>query len=391
MNAFSNAAFAGKTQPAAVAPMRILHCLRAPVGGLFRHVIDLASRQAELGHAVGILADSNAGDSLTGPRLDAIAPLMRLGVVRIPIPRQPGIGDLSAARSVAAHARRLGVDVLHGHGAKGGAYARLASVPLRFTNVRPKVFYTPHGGSLNMTSGPLASRMLLGVERRLEPLSDGLIFESQFAANAYAARVGRAHVPIRVIHNGLAPADFDLAAADASATDLLFIGELRDIKGVDVLIDAIADVNRDRSVTATIVGAGPDGATLQKKVNDAGLAVHIRFLGALPARTAFRHGRIVVVPSLKESFPYVVLEAAAAGLPLIATNVGGIPEILAGSDTPMIEAGSRAALSVAIRQALADPERARERALRLRHRVSQALTVDAMTASVLDFYAARRA
>ncbi len=366
--------------------MRILHCLRAPVGGLFRHVLDLAAEQARLGHAVGILADSKAADKLTEPNFDRIASVMRLGIVRIPILRQPGFSDLAAARSVAAHARRLSLDVLHGHGAKGGGYARLASAAMRLSPSRPAVFYTPHGGSLNIEAGGLGGRFLHGLERQFERVTDGLIFESRFAAGAYAAMIGKPHAAVRVIHNGLAPADFETARAGPGATDLLFVGELRGLKGVDVLIDAVAAVNAERPVTATIVGAGPDAAQLEAQVKRLGLKKRVRFTGALPARDAFKLGRIMVVPSLKESFPYTVLEAAAAGLPVIATSVGGIPEIVAGTDTPLVDAGSRPALANAIRAALADPEMAAARANRLKTNVGAKFTIDVMASAVLDFY-----
>ena len=92
---------------------------RAPVGGLFRHVLDLAAEQARRGHDVGILADSNAGDRLTSPKFDSVSPLLTLGILRTPMSRNPGLGDLQALRSVRAHARTLDLDVLHGHGAKG--------------------------------------------------------------------------------------------------------------------------------------------------------------------------------------------------------------------------------------------------------------------------------
>jgi hypothetical protein len=68
--------------------MRILHCLRAPVGGLFRHVLDLAEEQAKRGHDVGILA-ARTEDSLTASKLAALAPILSLGVHRIAINRQP--------------------------------------------------------------------------------------------------------------------------------------------------------------------------------------------------------------------------------------------------------------------------------------------------------------
>src|SRR6185437_12855996 len=129
--------------------MRILHCLRAPVGGLFRHVLDLAEEQANRGHDVGILADSNAEDGLTSAKFAAIAPKLTLGIKRVPMSRQPGLGDIAAVRAVRAHAATLNLDVLHGHGAKGGAYARLAAWTLKGRARPVKSFYTPHGGSLH--------------------------------------------------------------------------------------------------------------------------------------------------------------------------------------------------------------------------------------------------
>ena len=77
----------------------------------------------------------------------------------------------------------------------------------------------------------------------------------------------------------------------------------------------------------------------------------------MPARTAFPLGRSLVVPSRAESMPYIVLEAAAAGMPLIATNVGGIPEIVNGTDTPLMPPGDVEVLERAMQGFLADPQR----------------------------------
>lgn len=366
--------------------MRILHCLRAPVGGLFRHVLDLAAEQARLGHDVGILADSTAENALTATQFRTIAPAMRLGVVRIPMRRQPGIGDMAAVSAVVKHARGLDLDVLHGHGAKGGAYARLAARALKRGDNAVKAFYTPHGGSLHYDPGSLAGRVLLTIERQLESLASGIIFESTYAAKTYADRIGPLRVPFRAVHNGLAPADFEPVVPVAGATDLLFVGELRELKGVHILIDAIAALAKTRSVTATVVGAGQSEAALKAQVERNGLSRQVTFAGAMPARAAFKLGNVMVVPSLAESLPYIVLEAAAAELPLIATNVGGIPEIVSGTDTALVEAGSVAALTAAIGEALADPARSAARAGRLRAHVGEAFTVEAMAAAVLDFY-----
>ncbi|MBN9280941.1 MAG: glycosyltransferase family 4 protein [Hyphomicrobium denitrificans] len=364
--------------------MRILHCLRAPVGGLFRHVLDLAEEQAKRGHDVGILADSNAEDRLTSSKFAAIEPKLTLGIARIPMRRQPGLGDLAAVRDVRRHAAKLDLDVLHGHGAKGGAYARLASVSIRGRSI--KTFYTPHGGSLNLKPGP-EQRVLMLVERGLEKVTTGLIFESAYAARTYRARISADGAPQRIIPNGLRPSDFVAAAPASNATDLLFVGELRDLKGVDVLLEALAELD-ERGITATIVGSGPDEAKFRTLTSSLGLDGRVRFTGALPIRDAFALGRIMVVPSRAESFPYVVLEAAAAELPLIATNVGGIPEIVAGTDTGLIPPGNVQELAQALTAALDAPDVAKARAARLKSAVAQKFTVAAMTDAVLDFYAA---
>ncbi|MEQ1714731.1 MAG: glycosyltransferase family 4 protein [Hyphomicrobium sp.] len=367
--------------------MRILHCLRAPVGGLFRHVLDLAAEQAARGHQVGILADSNAENRLTAEKFADIAPALDLGILRTPMSRQPGIGDYKAFRTVVAHARTLDLDVLHGHGAKGGAYARLARRALRSQGHRVKAFYTPHGGSLNYRPGTLPAMVFLNIEHTLERFTDGLIFESAYAARVYRQRVGAGPAPERVIPNGVQPQDFIAAPQAENATDFLFIGELREIKGVNFLLEALARLNEKAPVTATIVGAGQDEAKLMAQAQALGLADKARFTGALPARDALALGRIMVVPSLAESFPYVVLEAAAAGLPLISTSVGGIPEIVAGTDTGLMAAGSTGALAAAMAAALADRDGAKARADRLKANVAQKFTVAGMSDAVLRFYA----
>ncbi len=370
--------------------MRILHCLRAPVGGLFRHVLDLAGEQARRGHEVGIIADSNAEDRLTSPKFEAIAPLLSLGIQRTAMSRRPGIGDVQAWRSVLQHARGLKLDVLHGHGAKGGAYARLAKRALARRGELVSSFYTPHGGSLNFKPGTTEARIFLGLERILERYGDGLIFESAFAARVYGERVGQPSIPHQIVPNGLQPDDFLPVTPAENARDVLFIGELRAIKGIEYLIDALAVLNRGGRVTATIVGSGASDDALKSKVEALGLSEVITFTGALPARDAFPLGRVMVVPSLAESFPYVVLEAAAAGLPLISTDVGGIPEIVAGTNTKLIAAGSVDALTQAIAHAWSSPADAKEKAATLRDNVARKFTVGGMTDSILAFYALSR-
>lgn len=361
--------------------------MRAPVGGLFRHVLDLSGELAARGHHVGIVVDSNASDGLTTTRLEAIAPNLKLGLKMVPMDRQPGLGDIKACKSVFDFARTLDLDVLHGHGAKGGAYARIVGCALRGINrKRPAVFYTPHGGSLHYRPQAIEGRALLNVERIMGYLSSGIIFESAYARRTYERLVGGRGAALRVVPNGVRPDDLVLCTPDADAADFLFIGELRSVKGVDVLLQALARLNTRRSLTAVIVGMGPEDGALRQMAKDLGIDRQVRFAGAMPARQAFRLGRAMLVPSRAESFPYVVLEAAAAGLPLIATNVGGIPEMVIGTSNKLIEPGDADALEAAMEALVAAPDLAVARAVELRNAVAQKFTVAAMTDAIVEFY-----
>ncbi|MDP3548118.1 MAG: glycosyltransferase family 4 protein, partial [Phreatobacter sp.] len=108
--------------------------------------------------------------------------------------------------------------------------------------------------------------------------------------------------------------------------------------------------------------------------------------GAMPAREAFSRGKLLVIPSRAESLPYVVLEAGAAGLPLLASAVGGISEILGPDADRLVAPGSDWALAAAINQAFEDWNETLALAARLKGRVQDGFSVTAMTDGVLSAY-----
>ncbi|HET9816186.1 MAG TPA: glycosyltransferase family 4 protein [Xanthobacteraceae bacterium] len=366
------------TEPARA--LKILHVLRAPVGGLFRHVIDLAGAQAARGHAVGLIADATTGGNRAEAALAALAPRLLLGVTRVPMSRHIDHRDIAAVAAVARRVGEVDADVLHGHGAKGGAYARLARAP------RAIRVYTPHGGSLHYRWLSPVGFLYLAAERALMRRTDLMLFESAYGRDTFRAKIGNPPLA-RVVHNGLAAGEFAAIGAKPDATDLVFIGELRVLKGVDVLLDAIALVAREgRAVTATIIGDGPDAAAFRAKADALELGGAVRFVGALPAQTGFGLGRLLVVPSRAESLPYIVLEAAAASVPMIATDVGGMKEIFGPETGSLVPPGDAAALARALAAAMAQPVAAQAAALRLRERVAEHFSADAMTEAVLAAY-----
>jgi glycosyltransferase involved in cell wall biosynthesis len=361
--------------------LAILHVFRAPVGGLFRHVVDLVRGQAAAGHRVGIVADASTGGARAEATLTELAPLLALGMTRVPMSRHLGLRDVTAVRRVAQVIASSGADVIHGHGAKGGAYARLVGA-------RALRAYTPHGGSLHFDPRSPLGLVYLTLERALLPRTDLILFESAYARDVYRARIGTPAAPVRVVHNGVAAAEFAPVPPAADASDVVFVGELRRLKGVDVLIEALSLLNEGgRPVSATIVGSGPEAAEFQALARARGLA-DVTFPGAMPAREAFARGRLLIVPSRAESLPYIVLETAAAGLPMLATSVGGIPEIFGPHSSRLLPAGDAAKLAEAIRGALADPAAARTSAQALRERVRSEFSAEAMVGGVLAAYRA---
>ncbi len=358
--------------------MRILQVFRSPVGGLFRHVYDLAKAQSQLGHEVAVICDANTGGDAATARLKELEAFCTLGVIRIEMSRLPGLGDAISARRVAEIGKGRDFDIVHGHGAKGGAYARFAA-----SRMGAKAIYTAHGGSLHYSWVSASGAIFLGVERMLLPHTDGLVFVCDYERRTFDEKIGIGSVAHTVVHNGLWPDEFEPVKLVKDPTDILFIGELRQLKGVDVLINAIA---RHPGVTATIVGDGPDRETFEKLSDDLGLSNQITFTGAIPAKDAFGLGRLMVIPSRAESFPYIVLEAIAAHKPLIASDVGGIGEIL--SPDCMVQADHIDALSAKVGTYLDNPDAVEKAAEKRANHLKMHKNTSNMASEICAFYLA---
>lgn len=364
--------------------LRILQVMRAPVGGLFRHVADLTRSFSAQGHDVGLVVDSLANDSQTEGKLDALLPFATLGIHRFAMPRLLGKGDLSTPMAVRGLAKTLAIDVIHGHGAKGGFYARLA----RLGGSTAVAIYTPHGGVLHFPKTSVSGRAFHLLERGLAAQTAAIIFESAYAEATYSAVIGKPACKTSVIHNGIAPEEFVPVAADPDAADFIYVGELRDLKGIHVLVDALVGVVRanGRPATLAMAGDGPHRTALESQIAALGLTDRIALLGAQPARKAFGRGTVAVVPSLAESLPYIVLEAAAARLPVIATRVGGIPEIFANTTETLVTPNDAVTLADAMQRALHYPEQMREEAERRLTRIAAGFSLEAMTSRIGQLY-----
>src|ERR1700729_3774580 len=307
-------------------PLRIVHAVRAPVGGIIRHILDLANGQVNAGHHVGIIADSLTGGERANTALAEIAPRLKLGVRRLAIHREPPPADVWVWAHFKYLISRLKPDVLHGHGAKAGTFIRLRARSKRAIRV-----YTPHGGSLHYPLDTWKGAIYGRIERTLMNNTDLFLFESAFARDTYHRAVGK-------------------------------------------------------PVTLTLAGDGEEIESLKAQIQRLGLAGAVRFIGHVKARYGFSKGTLLVVPSRGDSMPYVVIEAAAAGIPMVAAKVGGIPEIFGPHTDALFAPNIVGAMADAIETALQDPAGALTRAKSLRERIFLQFSQKAMVEGVLVGY-----
>jgi glycosyltransferase involved in cell wall biosynthesis len=364
-------------------PLRILHAVRAPVGGIIRHILDLANGQADRGHHVGIVADSLTGGERADAALAEIAPRMKLGVRRVAIHREPHPADLLVWARFMHLIRRLKPDIIHGHGAKAGAFIRMRGRSKGSIRV-----YTPHGGSLHYPPETWKGAFYSRLERVLMNNTDLFLFESAFARNTYQRMIGTPKKElVRCVFNGVTAEEFDPVVLASDATDLVYVGEFRHIKGADLLIDAVAQLRaHGKAVTLTLAGDGEEMGSLKAQVEQHGLGGAIRFIGHVKARHGFSKGKLLVVPSRGDSMPYVVIEAAAAGIPMIAANVGGIPEIFETHTDALFAPNSAGVMANAIQTSLDDAAAAAARAETLRERIFMYFSQTAMVEGVMAGY-----
>ncbi|WP_420825574.1 glycosyltransferase [Terrihabitans soli] len=316
--------------------------------------MDVARGQIARGHAVGIVCDSSTGGARAEAALEQIAPLLALGLSRFPMSRNPGPSDFAALKEVRRIVKERRPDILHGHGSKGGLYARL---PAFYDTSWPARIYTPHGGSFHFAGDAPRDKLYRLVEKILLFKTSLFLMESAYIARRADQDIGPIKKPLVIVRNGVTDAEFEPVTQQPDAKDILYLGEMRVLKGVDTLLHALARLARDgRRLTALLVGAGPDEQNIRNAAQELGLSAQVTFSPPMPIREALSLAKVMVMPSRGESLPYVVLEAAAARMPLIATNVGGIPEIFGPFADRLVPPGEPGFLAATIKNTFSKSE-----------------------------------
>jgi glycosyltransferase involved in cell wall biosynthesis len=171
---------------------------------------------------------------------------------------------------------------------------------------------------------------------------------------------------------------------------VLFLGEVSDRKGISDLIAAVARLRTSRPELRLLVGGLGDEAKLDRLIRVHRMQDAVERLGWVSGtakETLLAQAMVLALPSYQEGQPMVILEALSAGLPVVASRVGGIPDTITdGSDGLLIDAGDVGQLAAALERVLSNPSLADRLARRARHRVEREFSVEAVLPALLHHY-----
>ncbi len=368
--------------------LRVLQVLGDPTGGIRKHVHDIIrssySGEMEVHYAHGKTVD------LVGKKDLAEFASRNIASMALVVPKKPHPLDIKNIYLLARYCRARKIDVVHGHGAKGGLYARLVSAMLGIPCV-----YTPHGGSVHACYRPFEGLLYRTVEKLLKPATDLYLFESNYTFRSFVTGSGGLGPDqYRINYNGIDPRIYSPVRRWSDAlkgeVNLLVVGVLREIKGQAIAIRALAQLAKldGWNFKLHFCGGGPDKAKLQSLVDEHELEDRVSFHGEVEdiARW-YEKCSIVVIPSLFESFGYVAIEAALMTRPVIAAAAGGLTEIVIDGETGVLfPPGDDSALASRILGMIQDLARTDTLVASAEVHVKQKFGVDSMIRNIRDAY-----
>jgi glycosyltransferase involved in cell wall biosynthesis len=370
--------------------LRVLHVItRLVVGGAQENTLLSVGGLQRLGYRVELAAGPQTGPegALPVPEnvpFHPIASLVR--EVRV-------AEDLRALWSLYRLVRRGSYDVVHTHTSKAGVVGRLAA---RLAGV-PAVVHTPHGHVYQGYGGRLKSRAFVWVEKmlarwtdvlvalteleRLEHLREGVGRPDQWTVIPSGVEVDRFRqpTPLRRTDLGLPEGGFLVGC----------VARLAHVKGVDLAIQAVARL-RDWGcpVHLALVGDGPERTALGRLAESLEVGRYVHFLGLRrDVHRLLPLFDVLVIPSRNEGMGRVAVEAHVAGLPVVATRVGGIPDVVADGETGLLVAPEDPeSLAVGLARLATDPVLRKRMAEAARERVTEELSAEAMVAALDRVY-----
>ncbi len=345
-------------------------------GGPVEHTLTLAGGLVAAGVEVRVVCATRA----VAERLEAVG----ASAVVSPLRHQLDVGGARRMRHALA-----GVDVIHGHDRRAGLWIRLLP-PAGAARV-----YTVHGlpdPYLPPPAGPerpgwRARLAYRGVDARLAPRADAIITVSRAVKQQLVSRLGWPAQRITVIPNGV--------ALDPPLEQLgELVGTLANfvpVKGLEVFLDAAARLAPTHpQARFALFGDGPLAPALHARAQRLGLDGAVRFPGRVPARSALAELAVFVMPSYMENGPIALLEAMTAGVPVVASQVGGVPELAPPGTALLVPPGDPAQLAAAIARLLDEPGLAQALRAAARAHIEATGGASTMVARTLALYESLR-
>lgn len=355
----------------AARPIRVLRVIaRLNVGGPALHVTYLSEGLGGRGYETTLVA----GDVARGEEsMERVAAAAGVEVVRLPgLSRELSpVRDLVAAWRLARIIRRVKPDVVHTHTAKAGAVGRIAA--LAAGRPRPVVVHTFHGHVLRGYFGSAGSLVFRAIETALARVTDRLVAVSPEVRDelvrlgvAPASKFSVIRLGIELEPRVAFDGDVDEVRRRIGIPSGKYVvgwfGRMTTVKRTDDLLTMLAGL-RERGIDALLllVGDGDDRASLEQRAHDLGLARSCLFLGYQEdVAPWYAICDAVVLTSANEGTPVTIIEALAAGRPVVATRVGGLPDVVDEGETGLlVRPGDTHAMAERLELLARDPELAR--------------------------------
>jgi len=310
--------------------------------------------------------------------------------------------DMRVVRELSRRIAEEGYTIFHSHGGRANFVAATLKkerqktggngMPLRFvttihSDIHQDYIHQPWWKRL------LFTRLNLWALKRFDHyIAVSRTFAQQLTAQGFPAE------RISVVYNGIdlndpAPAYSrqqlsEMAGLTLRPEDrlLIMVGRLHPVKDIPLFLKSLSLLLKEnRPVKALVVGDGPERESLQQLVYSLDLASHVRLMGFREdVEALLASADLSVLTSRSESFPYVILESIKAGTPVVATRVGGIPDLL--PEECLVEPGDVAGLTATLRALFAHPERLRQLSEQLQRRVREEFSLQTFTARHMAIY-----
>jgi glycosyltransferase involved in cell wall biosynthesis len=329
--------------------LRILQVVGDPVGGIRKHIHDILN-------GLNIEFDffyisSKKGDSIYFDEIDAIKKKI-VNHQTLNILKKPSKSDLTNIYKIYKFIKKHQIDLVHGHGAKGGLYARIAG-----KLAGCKVIYTPHGGVVHCMFKPIEAKVYKLVEKILCYFTDLIIFESNYTAEEFKRKFVCGSVETFVNYNGVElPEVFTekRKCIKSVPKKLGVFAMLRTEKGQHLAFQAVKELLQEGELLELhFFGDGELRSILEKDARESMMKERFFFHGEVT--NVYEHMTnmdFVLIPSLFESFGYVAVEAMLTRIPIVSSDSGGLTEVVKDNFAFIFNSGDIHDMKKNIKQAI---------------------------------------